>query len=91
MLVNIDLVTSAKVFYIVAKDQNQKEAIEDEFNDLDSRIMNGKRVVVVTSELQLQELTGGNQAKDQARYFQTYQSFDNLRKDIIGISNSGNS
>ena len=89
VLVNIDLVTSAKVFYIVAKDQNQKEAIEDEFNDLDSRIMNGKRVVVVTSELQLQELTGGNQAKDQARYFQTYQSFDNLRKDIIGISNSG--
>ena len=45
VLVNIDLVTSAKVFYIVAKDQNQKEAIEDEFNDLDSRIMNGKRVV----------------------------------------------
>ena len=89
VLVNIDLVTSAKVFYIVARDANQKEAIENEFQNLDAQILSGKRAIVVTSELQLQELTGGAQAKDQARYFQTYQSFDNLRKDIIGLSNGG--
>ena len=89
VLVNIDLITSAKVFYIVAKDSEQKGAIEKEFEDLDSRILNGKRVVVVTSPMDLQELSGGSQAKDQARYFQTYQSFDNLRKDVIGMQNSG--
>lgn len=88
VLVNIDLVTSAKVFYVVAKDENQKPAIEKEFENLDAKILNGKRVVVVTSELELQELAG-SQAKDQARYFQTYQSFDNLRKDVIGLTNGG--
>jgi len=55
---------------------------------LDAKILNGKRVVVVTSDLELQELAG-SQAKDQARYFQTYQSFDNLRKDVIGLTNGG--
>lgn len=88
VLVNIDLVTSAKVFYVVAKDENQKPAIEKEFENLDAKILNGKRVVVVTSDLDLQELAG-SQAKDQARYFQTYQSFDNLRKDVIGLTNGG--
>jgi len=88
VLVNIDLITSAKVFYVVAKDANQKEAIEKEFQDLDNRILNGKRVVVVTSPTELKELTGAN-VKDSARYFQSYQSIDNLRKDIIGIDNGG--
>ena len=88
VLVNIDLITSAKVFYVVAKDANQKEAIEQEFHNLDNRILNGKRIVVVTSQTDLKELTGGN-VKDSARYFQSYQSIDNLRKDIIGIDNGG--
>lgn len=88
VLVNIDLITSAKVFYVVAKDANQKEAIEKEFQDLDNRILNGKRIVVVTSPTELKELTGAN-VKDSARYFQSYQSIDNLRKDIIGIDNGG--
>lgn len=88
VLVNIDLITSAKVFYVVAKDASQKDAIEKEFQDLDNRILNGKRIVVVTSPTELKELTGGN-VKDSARYFQSYQSIDNLRKDIIGIDNGG--
>jgi len=88
VLVNIDLITSAKVFYVVAKDADQKEAIEKEFADLDNRILNGKRVVVVTSATDLKELTGSN-AKDTARYFQSYQSIDNLRKDVIGADNGG--
>lgn len=88
VLVNIDLITSAKVFYVVAKDASQKEAIEKEFQDLDNRILNGKRIVVVTSATDLKELTGAN-VKDSARYFQSYQSIDNLRKDIIGIDNGG--
>ncbi len=88
VLVNIDLVTSAKVFYIVAKDEQQKKAIKEEFKDLDSAILGGERVVVVTSALELQELTGAS-SKDTARYFQSYQSFDNIRKDIIGTSNGG--
>lgn len=88
VLVNIDLITSAKVFYVVAKDASQKEAIEKEFSNLDTRILNGKRIVVVTSATDLKELTGTN-SKDSARYFQSYQSIDNLRKDIIGIDNGG--
>ena len=88
VLVNIDLITSAKVFYVVAKDADQKGAIEKEFADLDQRILNGKRIVVVTSPTKLEELNGGN-AKDTARYFQSYQSIDNLRKDIIGGDNGG--
>ena|GEM_PF-4548097 len=88
ILVNIDLISSAKMFYIIAKDEDQKEAIEKEFNDLDRRILNGKRVVVMTSATQLQELTGSN-IKDTARYFQSYQSIDNLRKDMIGADNGG--
>lgn len=88
VLVNIDLISSAKMFYVVAKDPEQKEAIEKEFRDLDNRILNGKRVVVLTSPTDLKELMGSS-VKDTARYFQSYQSIENLRKDIIGIDNGG--
>ena len=33
VLVNIDLISSAKMFYVVAKDAEQKDAIEKEFRD----------------------------------------------------------
>lgn len=88
VLVNIDLISSAKMFYVVAKDAEQKDAIEKEFRDLDNRILNGKRVVVLTSKTDLKELMGTS-VKDTARYFQSYQSIENLRKDIIGIDNGG--
>jgi hypothetical protein len=88
VLLNIDLVTSAKVFYIVAKDENQKEAIEAEFEGLDRQILEGKRVVVLTSTMELKELQG-NTTKDSARYMQSFQSIDNLRKEIIGLENGG--
>jgi hypothetical protein len=88
VLVNIDLITSAKVFYVVAKDEAQKTSIENEFAHLDRKILQGKRIVVVTSATELKELNG-NSAKDTARYFQSYQSIDNLRKDIIGGDNGG--
>ena len=39
--------------------------------------------------LEFKELTSGQSAKDTARYFQSYQSIDNLRKDLIGIDNGG--
>ena len=68
VLVNIDLISSAKMFYVVAKDPEQKEAIEKEFRDLDNRILNGKRVVVLTSPTELKELMGSS-VKDTARYF----------------------
>jgi len=88
VLVNTDLISSAKTFYVVAKDADQKVSIEQEFANLDNRILNGKRIVVVTSPTKLEELTGSS-AKDSARYFQSYQSIDNLRKDIIGGDNGG--
>lgn len=88
VLVNIDLITSAKHFYIVAKDSDQKDAIEKEFANLDTRILNGKRYTVVTSPTDLKELTGSS-PKDTARYFQSFQSVDNLRKEIIGLDNGG--
>lgn len=90
VLVNIDLINSAKVYTIIAEDEAQKRAIELEFEGMDERILNGKRVIVVTSKTGiLNELTGDKNSKDSNRYFQVYQSFDNLRKDLIGISNSG--
>jgi hypothetical protein len=88
VLVNMDLITSAKAFYIVAKDAEQKEAIENELANMDRRILNGRRYVIVTSPIALQELTG-SPLKDTARYFQSYQSIDNLRKDLIGMDNGG--
>jgi len=88
VLVNLDLISSAKMFYVVAKDPEQKDAIEKEFRDLDNRILNGKRVVVLTSATELKELMGSS-VKDTARYFQSYQSIENLRKDIIGVDNGG--
>jgi len=88
VLVNMDLISSAKAFYIVAKDEAQKAAIEAEFAGLDRRILNGKRVTVVTSATKLEEIMGSS-AKDSARYFQSYQSIDNIRKDIIGSDNGG--
>lgn len=88
VLVNMDLINSAKVFYVVAKDADQKISIEEEFANLDAKILSGKRVVVVTSPTELTELTG-NSLKDSAKYFQSYQSIDNLRKDIIGVANGG--
>jgi len=88
VLVNLDLINSAKVFYIIAKDEAMKEAIESEFSDLDESILNGQRHFVATSMLEFKELSGQS-AKDSARYFQSYQSIDNLRKDLIGIDNGG--
>jgi len=88
VLVNLDLISSAKMFYVVAKDPEQKDAIEKEFRDLDNRILNGKRVVVLTSQTELKELMGSS-VKDTARYFQSYQSIENLRKDVIGVDNGG--
>jgi len=88
VLVNMDLINSAKVFYIIAKDEAMKEAIEAEFSDLDESILAGQRHFVATSMLDFKELSGQS-AKDSARYFQSYQSIDNLRKDLIGIDNGG--
>lgn len=86
VLVNIDLMSSAKVYTIVAPDQETKEAIEQEMSELDDNIMNGKRFVVLTGNpsMKLDELQGST-AKDSAKYFQTYQSLDNLRKELLGI------
>jgi hypothetical protein len=84
----MDLISSAKAFYIVAKDADQKEAIEEEFKGLDRKLLNGNRIIVVTSPTKLEEIQGSS-AKDSARYFQSYQSIDNLRKDIIGADNGG--
>lgn len=91
VLINIDLISSAKVFYIVANDEAQKEAIEAEFEGIDAKILNGKRVIVIDGKgTDLQELMGNsNNSKDSNRYFQVYQSFENLRKDILGMPNSG--
>ena len=88
VLVNIDLVSSAKVFYLVATDEAQKKAIEAELQNLDINILNGKRAFVVVSPTELQPLQK-EASKDSVRYFQSYQSFDNLRKDILGIPNGG--
>lgn len=88
VLVNMDLINSAKVFYIIAKDEAMKEAIEQEFSNLDESILDGQRHFVATSMLDFKELSGQS-AKDSARYFQSYQSIDNLRKDLIGIDNGG--
>ena len=89
VLVNMDLISSAKMFYIVAKDEAQKEAIEAELRDLDQRILNGKRYVVIAGgALELKELTG-SAVKDSSKYFQSYQSIDNIRKGLIGEANSG--
>lgn len=88
VLVNIDLVSSAKVFTLVARDEAQKLAIEAEFEGLDERILEGKRVIVLTSDIALQELAKTD-SRDSNRYMQVYQSFDNLRKDLLGITNAG--
>lgn len=88
VLVNMDLINSAKVYTIVARDEDQKLAIEAEFENLDRKILSGRRVVVVTADTNLQELIGSS-SKDSARYFQSFQSIDNLRKSIIGIENGG--
>lgn len=85
VLVNIDLMSSAKVYTIIAPDEASKASIESEFQELDNNIRNGNRYVVVTGNgLPVQELSGSN-TKDSARYFQTFQSIDNLRKSILGI------
>jgi hypothetical protein len=89
VLVNLDLINSAKVFYIIAKDEAAKEAIQNEFSDLDSSILGGQRHFVATSMLEFKELSSGQSSKDSARYFQSYQSIDNLRKDLIGSDNGG--
>jgi len=92
VLINIDLISSAKVYTIVAKDPAQKLAIEKEFQNFDERILSGKRVIVITGDdatKDLQELKGTGEAKDSARYFQSYQSIDNLRKGLMEMDNGG--
>lgn len=89
VLLNIDLINSAKVYTIVAKDADQKAALEAEFSNIDETIMNGQRAIVVTSTLELKELQGQNAAKDSAQYMQSFQSIDNVRKSIIGTDTGG--
>ena len=88
VLVNIDLVTSAKVMYVRVNNEDEKEMIEREFHGLDKKILSGQRVVAIVGDMAWQELQAKS-PKDSSRYFQTYQSFDNLRKDLIGVANGG--
>ena len=82
VLINIDLVSSAKVFYVRVNSPDEKELVEREFHGLDDKILSGQRVVAVVGDMAWQELQAKS-PKDSSRYFQTYQSFDNLRKDIM--------
>ena len=88
VLINIDLVSSAKVFYVRVNSPDEKALVEREFHGLDDKILSGQRVVAVVGDMAWQELQAKS-PKDSSRYFQTYQSFDNLRKDIIGVPNGG--
>jgi hypothetical protein len=88
VLLNIDLTSSAKIYIVKVLDQAQAMAVKQEFADMDRKIMNGERVFPITMPDAVDELMG-TAAKDSARYMQSYQAIDNIRKDLIGVANGG--
>ena len=92
VMIEINNINGLQTYALWVKDAAQKDAVEQEFNTYDERILSGKRVIVMvgdgTSE-PFKELTTAKNISDSQRFWQSFQAWDNLRKSIIGVSNGG--
>lgn len=92
IMVEMNNINGIQTYALFVKDEAQKEAVENEFNEYDKKILQGKRVTVIVGDTTVkpfEELTTAKGISDSQRYWQSYQAWDNLRKEIIGISNGG--
>lgn len=92
MLIEINNINGVQTYAMFVSDQAQKDAVEEEFNNYDTRILEGKRVTVVVGDTTVEpfkELTAAKNISDSQRYWQSYQAWDNLRKELIGLDSGG--
>ncbi len=89
VLIRHNLISSAKIFSVRCADQGQADAVIEEFNNLESQMLdNGKRVFPITSPLGMEELFK-DKSLDTQNYWECFVSLDNLRENMIGIENNG--
>lgn len=93
IMIETNNINGVQTYALYVPDQAQKDAVEKEFEDYDDRILSGKRVTVVVNPMAgtipLQEMNTAKNITDSQRYWQSFSSWDNLRKSIIGIANGG--
>lgn len=89
VLIKHNLVSSARVYTVRVLDEGQKNAVLDEFANMEQDIINhGKRIFAVTSQTKLEEILK-DKVLDTQEYWQCYVSLDNLRENLLGIENNG--
>lgn len=92
-MIEMNNINGVQTFTIVVDDEEQKKAAELEFASYDEKILSGKRMVVIVSNDKtnkpFQELNSSRNIQDSSRYWQSFTSWDNLRKELIGVPNGG--
>lgn len=89
VLIHVNLINSAVLYSVNAKDEGQKESIELEYSTMESELLeNEKRVFVITAPSGVDTLFSGKQLDSQA-YWECFVSLDNLRENMMGIENTG--
>ena len=89
ILIRHNLISSARVFTTRVLDEGQKQAVLDEFNNLEQDILEyGKKIFAVTASTELKELFSDKTLETQ-QYWECFVSQDNLRENLLGIENNG--
>lgn len=89
VLVHNNLVSSAVVWTVQAKDEGQQQEIEATYATLEEQVLeNGKRIFVITAPTGVDKLFEHVDINTQA-YWECFVSLDNLRENMMGIENTG--
>lgn len=92
IMVETNNINGLQTYALWVQDEAQKLAVEAEFNAYNERILRGERITVIVGDMATEpfkEMTKAQSISDSQRYWQSYQAWDNLRKEIIGIANGG--
>lgn len=92
IMIETNNINGLQTYAMFVKDEATKAAVELEFQNFDDRILQGKRVQIIVGDVAVkpfEELTQAKSISDSQRYWQSYQAWDNLRKELIGLENGG--
>lgn len=91
-MIETNNINGLQTYSMFVRDAATKEAVEQEWENYDDRILSGKRVQIIVGDPTLkpfEELTQARSISDSQRYWQSYQAWNNMRKELIGIENGG--
>lgn len=92
IMIETNNINGLQTYSMFVRDAATKEAVEQEWENYDDRILSGKRVQIIVGDPTLkpfEELTQARSISDSQRYWQSYQAWNNMRKELIGIENGG--